>query len=157
MFVSITVTLVSFLPLVYSLSGTLIFSGGTCSRHTAGTQHRIQTDIKSSGGESICDSLYPSSPHPCTATCLPFLFSSVSFSFFHSVKFYHSKSPPLIFLLTFLSCLFKNRANKKKNLFIDMFCLHLIWERSPLSFSQLVNALKTVAFLEVNLVDYKYK
>lgn len=42
-------------------------------------------------------------------------------------------------------------------LLIYLFAFALIREHSPLLLSQLVNALKTVAFLEVNVVDYKYK
>lgn len=40
---------------------------------------------------------------------------------------------------------------------IYLFALSLIREHVPLLFSQLVNALKTVPLLEVNVVDYKYK
>lgn len=77
-----------------------MFSGGTCSRHTAGTQHRIQTDIKSSGGESSGASLCATPP-------------PVFFFFCHS-----DFSTIPFFLLTFVSCLFKNRTNKKKKLLI---------------------------------------
>lgn len=90
-----------------------MFSGGTCSRHTAGTQHRIQTDIKSSGGESSGASLCATPPSYCRHLS--------------SFSFVIPTSPPLhFFLLTFVSCLFKNHTNKKKKLLIYvLFALDL--------------------------------
>ena len=99
----------SLLSLVDWLLGALLFSGWTCPCHSAGTQHRIQTDTKPSRGESgsalpppllSVALLYP--PPSGSTTCLPFL---LSFSISSFCIWYHSHSffPPLIYCPRFLS------------------------------------------------------
>lgn len=149
---SVTFTLVSFPPLLSLSLGTIMFSGRTCSRYTAGTQHRIQTDIKSSGGECRAAFLYPLTP-PLLRHLSFFSFSHPSISlFFHSLTLCHYSFSVIIFCLLTL----KKLINKKKELYLFIFAFDETFNFQPCPLLQLMNALKTVAFLEVNLVDYKY-
>lgn len=152
----------SFLSLADWLLGALLFSGGACSCHPAGTQHRIQTDFKPSGGESSY-TLPPSFCLLLSCTCSFFSPSCSATSSSHSLS---SSFPPLIYCPHLLSAYSKSyllqtvHVKKACDLYghcPDLFALSLIQVHVPLLLLQLVNALKTVPLLEVNVVDYKYK
>jgi len=93
--------------------GTLLFSGGACSCHPAGTQHRIQKDTKPSGGEfSFSLRLSYFFPYTCSSLSILFstfghpfpLFSVLLFPSFHLFLFPHlcSQTPSPILSISSL-------------------------------------------------------
>ena len=143
-----------------SSSSTLLSPGGPRPRDSAGTQHRIQKDYKPGWGRTI-NWLFLSSfvPHPSFSSalaCFSSLFARPGSIFNFSLLIHNlwallHTSVHLLGVAVWKPCFTVN------SLWFMLIYVHNHHQLTPLLCLKLVNALKTVALLEVNVVDYRYK